>query len=165
MGKPILEVVVPYLENPQVILTVSTDSDSIVLWTGRNWSLGDQTWREHYTYHRDGTLHITEEDPKRHVPLLPPPPPWETLTYQRIALIPVPMAPSSQTRSHRQSDVPKLMIPPPTNGEGTLAVGVLGPNGSPESVERSGSDGALLKLVPGPEGTRIVLCYFAPPQT
>lgn len=61
MGKPILDVVVQYTALPQVVVTVSCDPLSIVLWTGRDQTLGNQAWREHYTYHIDGTLQITEE--------------------------------------------------------------------------------------------------------
>lgn len=76
-----------------------------------------------------------------------------------MALIPVPTEPTSHTRPYEESTVPTLLLPAPVHREGTLEVGVLGPKGIAGEIECLRAPGTTVELVPGPIGTRIVLCY------
>jgi len=153
MTKRRAEAIVEFPGQAAVVASVATMKNVIVL------SLGDGR-REHYTYPADGRFHITPDAPNSAHSFFAPGPPLDDLDYRRLAIVAVPIDPSELARPYKPSLAQTLTLPPPTDREGILEVGILGRKVTPPMKESLEADGAILGFFQGPRSdTTIVFRY------
>jgi len=154
MAKKRTDVVVAYPGDPKVVASVSTTPKMIVL------ALGDGR-EEHYTYPQDGRFHVTLDDGSSRS-FFAPGPAYANLSYYRFALVAVPVDPTQLVRQYTAASATTMTIPPPTQREGMIEVGVMGNLATPAIVAQLSADGAILGLFQGPRSDTTIVFRYTP---